>query len=62
VPEGRRHFEQRTLLCQILKLAFGDRATIGSDQLVYWDPTDPRQCLAPDAFVRLGCGGAGGEA
>ena len=27
------------------------------DQLyrsVYWDPTDPSRCLAPDAFVRLG--------
>lgn len=27
---------------------------IGSDQFVYWDPTDPSECLAPDAFVRLG--------
>jgi Uma2 family endonuclease len=54
VPEGRRHFEQRTLLFQVLKLAFEEQAAVGCDQFVYWDPTDPRQCLAPDAFVRLG--------
>jgi Uma2 family endonuclease len=53
VPETKRHLEQKTLLYQILTLAFGDRAAIGCDQFVYWDPTDPRQCLAPDAFVRL---------
>jgi Uma2 family endonuclease len=54
VPEGRRHFELRKLLFEVLQLAFGERATIGSDQFVYWDPTDPKQCLAPDVFVRLG--------
>jgi len=54
VPETKRHFEHRTLLYGVLKLAFGERAAIGCDQFVYWDPTDPRQCLAPDAFVRLG--------
>ena len=36
------------------ELAFGDRAAIGCDQFVYWEPTDPRVCLAPDAFVCLG--------
>lgn len=54
VPESKRHLEQRTLLYQILKLAFAEHAAIGCDQFVYWDPTDPRQCLAPDGFVRLG--------
>ncbi|MGC4091745.1 MAG: hypothetical protein QM756_28445 [Polyangiaceae bacterium] len=53
VPETKRHLEQRTLLYEILKLAFAHRAAIGCDQFVYWNPTDPRQCLAPDAFVRL---------
>jgi hypothetical protein len=47
VPEGRRHFELRKLLFEVLQLAFGEHATIGSDQFVYWDPTDPTQCLAP---------------
>jgi len=54
VPESKRHLEQRTALYRILTLAFQDQAAIGSDQFVYWDPTDPRKCLAPDVFVRLG--------
>lgn len=54
VPETKLHLELRTLLYDFLKLAFADRATIGCDQFVYWDPTDPQACLAPDAFVRLG--------
>jgi hypothetical protein len=54
VPETKRHLELRTLVYQFLKLAFADRAAIGCDQFVYWDPTDPSACLAPDAFVRLG--------
>jgi len=54
VPETGHHLRQRTTLWEVLGLAFRERATIGCDQFVYWDPTDPRQCLAPDAFVRLG--------
>jgi hypothetical protein len=54
MPETRRHFEQRTLLFEAIRAAFGDRATVGSDQFVFWDPTDPRQRCAPDLFVRLG--------
>jgi hypothetical protein len=46
VPETKRHLEQRTALYQSLTVAFRDRALIGSNQFVYWDPTDPRQCLA----------------
>ncbi len=54
VPESKRHLHARTALYQILHLAFADRAAIGCEQFVYWDPTDPSACLAPDAFVRLG--------
>lgn len=54
VPESKRHLRQRTTLYQILDLAFAEIGAIGCDQFVYWDPTDPTQCLAPDAFVRLG--------
>ena len=54
VPETKRHLKLRTLLYELLELAFADRAAIGCDQFVYWDPTDPKACLAPDAFVRLG--------
>jgi hypothetical protein len=54
VPETIVHLELRTALYAVLKFAFGERATVGSDQFVYWDPTDPSECLAPDVFVRLG--------
>ncbi|MEI9953768.1 MAG: Uma2 family endonuclease [Pseudomonadota bacterium] len=54
VPESTRHFELRTLIYEFLTLAFGDVAAIGCDQFVYWDPTNPRACLSPDAFVRFG--------
>jgi Uma2 family endonuclease len=54
MPESKRHLEIRTALYAILKHALRDHAMIGSDQFVYWDPTDPSECLAPDAFVRLG--------
>lgn len=54
MPESRRHYELRTALFQILQAAFGDRATIGCDQFVYWNPREPRQCLAPDVMVRVG--------
>ena len=54
VGEHKLHLELKTLLFEILKLAFADRAIIGCDQFVYWDPTSPSACLAPDAFVRLG--------
>ncbi len=53
VPEHKRHLELRTLLYRVLG-ALGGEHSIGSDQFVYWDPTDPSRCLAPDAFVRLG--------
>jgi Uma2 family endonuclease len=54
VPETKWHLELKTLLYQFLKLAFADQAHIGCDQFVYWDAANPRTCLAPDAFVRLG--------
>lgn len=46
VPETRWHV--------ILRLELGSRARIGSDQFVYWNAKDPRRCIAPDAFVKLG--------
>ena len=54
VPESKRHLQLRTLLFQFLELEFAKEAAIGCDQFVYWDPTEPRVCLAPDAFVRFG--------
>jgi len=54
VPETTWHLRLRTLVYLFLKHAFEDVAVIGSDQFVYWDPTNPRACLAPDAFLRFG--------
>ncbi len=54
MPESKRHLELRTILYLLLKQAFADRAIVGSDQFVYWDPTDPRQCLAPDGLLQMG--------
>jgi Uma2 family endonuclease len=54
MPETRRHMGLRTALFQIFELAFADRATLGSEQFVYSDPTNPRVCCAPDLMLRLG--------
>lgn len=54
VPETKRHLKLRTLLFEVLELAFAKQNAVGCDQFVYWDAEDPRVCLAPDAFVRLG--------
>jgi hypothetical protein len=54
MPETHRHLEVRTALYQSVERALGDRATVGSDQFVYWDPTDAKQRCAPDLMVRLG--------
>ncbi|HYJ09964.1 MAG TPA: Uma2 family endonuclease [Polyangiaceae bacterium] len=54
VPETKWHLELKTLVYQFLKLAFADQALIGCDQFVYFDAANPRVCLAPAAFVRLG--------
>src|SRR5262245_53257992 len=54
VPEGTRHLELRTALYFTIRHWFGERVQVGSDQFVYFDPTDPRSCCAPDLFVRLG--------
>ena len=53
VSETKRHLEARTTLYLLLKDAFA-AAAIGSDQFVYWDATDPKRCLSPDVFVKLG--------
>jgi Uma2 family endonuclease len=54
VPESAVHLRVRTALYLVLDAKLKGRAYVGSDQFVYWDPTNPKLCLAPDAFVRLG--------
>jgi hypothetical protein len=54
VPEGKTHLILRTFLFWLLRYALGSEHSIGSDQFVYWNARDPRRCLAPDLFVKLG--------
>ncbi|HEY5961828.1 MAG TPA: Uma2 family endonuclease [Polyangiaceae bacterium] len=53
VPETQLHLELRTLLYLLLKDYLGLTATVCSEQFVYYAANDPKQCLAPDVFVRL---------
>jgi Uma2 family endonuclease len=48
------HLELRTGLYLTLKQLIGPRGAVGSDQFVYYDPTNPRRCLSPDVMVHLG--------
>ena len=52
VPESQLHVLLRMLLYSLLRSAFGKSFTVCSDQFVYFDAENPKQCLAPDAFVR----------
>ena len=54
VPEGFWHFRVQLLLYELLEHTFSSIATVGAEQFVYWNPTDLRECLAPDVFVRFG--------
>ncbi len=56
VPETKRHYVMRTALFLVLERELKGRASVGCDQFVYWNARDPRRCLAPDVFVRLGPG------
>jgi hypothetical protein len=54
MPETGLHLELRTGLYLIVRDFVGERGAVGSEQFVYWDPSDPRRCLAPDLVVRMG--------
>jgi len=54
MPETGVHLELRTALYLLVRDFVGARGAVGSEQFVYWDPSDPRQCLAPDLIVRMG--------
>ncbi len=51
--QGRRHFKMCVALYEILCAACVPEHTVGADQFVYFDASNPRRCLAPDAFVTL---------
>ena len=54
VPESLHHLELRTALYQLLSYFLRGRATVGSDQFVYYDASDPKACVAPDVYLQLG--------
>ena len=54
VPEGTAHLIVCTFLYGLLKFALGPEHSVGSDQFVYWNASNPRRKLSPDVFVRLG--------
>jgi hypothetical protein len=54
MPEGYAHLVLRMFLFELLSFKLGAQHCIGSDQFVYWNAREPRRCLAPDVFVRLG--------
>ena len=54
VGESAQHRKQLSALWQSVELELGDGALVCSDQFLYWDPTDPKKCLAPDLAVRVG--------
>ncbi|HEX6272225.1 MAG TPA: hypothetical protein VFZ53_04275, partial [Polyangiaceae bacterium] len=54
VPEGTLHYELLALLWQSVKRELGDGALVTVDHFLYFDPTNPKRCLAPDVAIRLG--------
>lgn len=58
MPETQLHLELRTILYQLLSDHLSLDITVGSDQFVYFDAADPKQCLAPDVYVRIAPRGA----
>jgi Putative restriction endonuclease len=49
-----RHLHLCAILHEILSSIVGPAGSVGCDQFVYYDAGDPRRCLAPDGFVKLG--------
>jgi Uma2 family endonuclease len=54
MPESVRHGRLCDLLNQILIHALGAEHSVGKDNFVYFDASDPGRRLAPDGFVKLG--------
>jgi hypothetical protein len=52
--QGRRHRHLCEALYQMLRAVCVPEHTVGADQFVYFDASNPKKCLAPDAFVTLG--------
>lgn len=55
MPESFVHKRMCELLYQVLAHALTPANAVVSDCFVYFDASDEQRCLAPDAFVKLGC-------
>ncbi|MBI2388860.1 MAG: Uma2 family endonuclease [Deltaproteobacteria bacterium] len=54
MPETLRHLKLRVALLSIIERWLAGRGAAGSEQFVYWNARDPRRCLSPDVFVKIG--------
>lgn len=52
--QGKRHLHLCQALYQMLREVCSPENTVGADQFVYYDASNPKRCVAPDAFVTLG--------
>lgn len=52
--QSLRHWELCALLGFLLRGVTAPEHSYGADQFIYWNPREPRRCLAPDGFVKLG--------
>jgi hypothetical protein len=53
VPENQGHRLRVNALWESAARELGDAALVACDQFLYWDPTNPKKCLAPDLAVRV---------
>ncbi len=54
MPESKRHRILCGQLFELLTRLVAPANAVGSDQFVYFDAEDPKRCVAPDAFVKVG--------
>ena len=54
MPESKRHRILCDQLFELFKRLVAPENAVGSDQFVYFDAANPKRCLAPDAFVKVG--------
>ncbi len=54
VGQSVRHLHLCMILHEILLAAVGPGSSVGCDQFVYFDAANPRRCVAPDGFVKVG--------
>jgi Uma2 family endonuclease len=52
--QSLRHLRLCELLHAILRQAVTRGDSVGSDQFVYFDASNPKRCVAPDGLVKLG--------